>query len=151
MDDEFETVSQKKSLSLFKRKEKEEKKEEASSPKPESEVLELPSTSLLDPIKSSNTPALSKDMMLKTSKELEDVLSQFSITGKVVTAHPGPVVTLYEFQPAAGIKSARIITLADDIAMKMRVVSVRIAVIPGTDAVGIEMPNVKREIVYIKE
>ena len=150
-DGEFEAVSQKKSLSLFKRKEKEEKKEEVSAPKTESETLELPSTSLLDPIKSSNTPALSKDMMLKTSKELEDVLSQFSITGKVVTAHPGPVVTLYEFQPAAGIKSARIITLADDIAMKMRVVSVRIAVIPGTDAVGIEMPNLKREIVYIRE
>lgn len=89
--------------------------------------------------------------MLKTSKELEEVLAQFSITGKVVTAHPGPVVTLYEFQPSAGIKSARIITLADDIAMKMRVVSVRIAVIPGTDAVGIEMPNIKREVVYIRE
>ncbi len=150
-EDDNDSFSQKKSLSLFKRKEKEEKKEEVSAPKTESEVLELPSTSLLDPIKSSNTPALSKDMMLKTSKELEDVLSQFSITGKVVTAHPGPVVTLYEFQPAAGIKSARIITLADDIAMKMRVVSVRIAVIPGTDAVGIEMPNLKREIVYIRE
>lgn len=117
----------------------------------EKDVLQLPSSSLLDPVKSSNTPMLSKEFMQKTSKELEDVLSQFSITGKVVTAHPGPVVTLYEFQPAAGIKSARIITLADDIAMKMRVVSVRIAVIPGTDAVGIEMPNIKREVVYIRE
>ena len=117
----------------------------------EGEALQLPSSSLLDPIKSNNAPMLSKEFMQKTSKELEDVLSQFSITGKVVTAHPGPVVTLYEFQPAAGIKSARIITLADDIAMKMRVVSVRIAVIPGTDAVGIEMPNLKREVVYIRE
>lgn len=114
-------------------------------------VLQLPSSSLLDPVKSNNAPMLSKDVMQKISKELEDVLAQFSITGKVITAHPGPVVTLYEFQPAAGIKSARIITLADDIAMKMRVVSVRIAVIPGTDAVGIEMPNVKREVVYIRE
>ncbi len=114
-------------------------------------ALQLPSSSLLDPVKSNNAPMLSKDVMQKTSKELEDVLAQFSITGKVITAHPGPVVTLYEFQPAAGIKSARIITLADDIAMKMRVVSVRIAVIPGTDAVGIEMPNIKREVVYIRE
>ena len=113
--------------------------------------LELPSTNLLDPVKSNNTPTLSKETMQKTSKELEEVLAQFSITGKIVTAHPGPVVTLYEFQPSAGIKSARIITLADDIAMKMRVVSVRIAVIPGTDAVGIEMPNIKREVVYIRE
>ena len=117
----------------------------------EGDALQLPSSSLLDPIKSNNAPMLSKEFMQKTSSELEDVLSQFSITGKVVTAHPGPVVTLYEFQPAAGIKSARIITLADDIAMKMRVVSVRIAVIPGTDAVGIEMPNIKREVVYIRE
>ena len=147
----FEPAAQKKSLLLFKRKEKEEKAQETSSKKEEAEVLELPSSTLLDPIKSSNTPSLSKEVMLKTSKELEDVLAQFSITGKVVTAHPGPVVTLYEFQPAAGIKSARIITLADDIAMKMRVVSVRIAVIPGTDAVGIEMPNLKREVVYIRE
>ncbi len=150
-DEPLETTPQKKSLSLFKRKEKEEKKEETPSPKTETEALELPSSTLLDPVKSSNAPSLSKEVMLKTSKELEDVLSQFSITGKVVTAHPGPVVTLYEFQPAAGIKSARIITLADDIAMKMRVVSVRIAVIPGTDAVGIEMPNLKREVVYIRE
>ncbi|MBQ8250727.1 MAG: DNA translocase FtsK 4TM domain-containing protein [Alphaproteobacteria bacterium] len=120
-------------------------------PPNESGVLQLPSSSLLDPVKSTNAPMLSKEFMQKTSKELEDVLAQFSITGKVVTAHPGPVVTLYEFQPAAGIKSARIITLADDIAMKMRVVSVRIAVIPGTDAVGIEMPNLKREVVYIRE
>lgn len=117
----------------------------------ETSALQLPSSSLLDPVKSNNAPMLSKDVMQKTSKELEDVLAQFSITGKVITAHPGPVVTLYEFQPAAGIKSARIITLADDIAMKMRVVSVRIAVIPGTDAVGIEMPNIKREVVYIRE
>ena len=151
-EEEFEVQpASKKSISLFKRKEKEETKTETVIQKTETEVLELPSSTLLDPIKSNNTPTLSKEFMLKTSKELEDVLSQFSITGKVVTAHPGPVVTLYEFQPAAGIKSARIITLADDIAMKMRVVSVRIAVIPGTDAVGIEMPNLKREVVYIRE
>lgn len=117
----------------------------------QTDVLQLPASTLLDPIRSNNTPTLSRDVMLKTSKELEEVLAQFSITGKIITAHPGPVVTLYEFQPAAGIKSARIITLADDIAMKMRVVSVRIAVIPGTDAVGIEMPNIKREVVYIRE
>ncbi len=134
-----------------KQKAKEKKEITASTSHKNKNRLELPSSSLLDPVKSNNAPTLSKDVMLKTSKELEEVLAQFSITGKVVTAHPGPVVTLYEFQPSAGIKSARIITLADDIAMKMRVVSVRIAVIPGTDAVGIEMPNIKREVVYIRE
>lgn len=111
----------------------------------------LPSTSLLDPVKSSNAPALSKDAMTQISRELEEVLAQFSIGGKVVGAHPGPVVTLYEFEPAPGIKTARIIALADDVAMKMCVVSVRIAVIPGTNAIGIEMPNAKREVVYIRE
>lgn len=111
----------------------------------------LPSTDLLDAIKSSNAPSLSKEAMAKISHELEEVLAQFSIGGRVVGTNPGPVVTLYEFEPAPGIKTARIIALADDVAMKMCVVSVRIAVIPGTNAIGIEMPNAKREVVYIRE
>lgn len=113
----------------------------------------LPTSDLLDPVKSNNTPALSKDAMARISHELEGVLAQFNIGGKVVAVHPGPVVTLYEFEPAPGIKTARIIVLADDVAMKMRcdVSSVRIAIIPGTNAIGIEMPNAKREVVYIRE
>lgn len=111
----------------------------------------LPSSDLLGKVIASTAPALSKDKMGKTSRELEQVLSQFGVNGKVIGAQCGPVVTLYEFEPAPGIKTSRIIALADDVAMKMRVPSVRIAVIPGMNALGIEMPNPKRETVYIRE
>ncbi len=111
----------------------------------------LPSSDLLGKVVASTAPALSKDKMEKTSRELEQVLSQFGVNGKVIGAQCGPVVTLYEFEPAPGIKTSRIIALADDVAMKMRVPSVRIAVIPGMNALGIEMPNPKRETVYIRE
>ena len=113
--------------------------------------LELPSSDLLGAVIASTTPALSQDKMNKISRDLEQVLAQFGVSGKVVGAQCGPVVTLYEFEPAPGIKTSRIIALADDVAMKMCVASVRIAVIPGMNALGIEIPNPKRETVYIRE
>lgn len=113
--------------------------------------LELPSSDLLGKVIASSAPALSKDKMEKISHDLEQVLSQFGVNGKVIGAQCGPVVTLYEFEPAPGIKTSRVIALADDVAMKMCVASVRIAVIPGMNALGIEMPNPKRETVYIRE
>lgn len=89
---------------------------------------------------------------LKTnSQELEGVLLDFGVKGKIIDARPGPVVTLYEFEPAAGIKSSRIIGLADDIARSMRAVSARVAVVPGRNVIGIELPNAKREMVYLRE
>ncbi len=117
----------------------------------ESNVVELPASDLLDPVKISNVQGLSKEAMDTVSRALEKVLAQFNVRGKVEQAHPGPVVTLYEFLPADGIKASRVISLADDIAMKMSVESVRIAVIPGTCYIGIEMPNKQRETVYIRE
>ncbi len=113
--------------------------------------LELPSSDLLGVVVASTAPALSQDKMNKISRDLEQVLAQFGVSGKVIGAQCGPVVTLYEFEPAPGIKTSRIIALADDVAMKMCVASVRIAVIPGMNALGIEMPNPKRETVYIRE
>ncbi len=113
--------------------------------------LELPSSALLDEVKGSTAQVLSKDAMEKISRDLERVLAQFGVKGSVIGFHPGPVVTLYEFLPADGIKAARVISLADDVAMKMSVVSVRMAVIPGTCYIGIEMPNKQRETVYIRE
>ena len=71
--------------------------------------------------------------------------------GDVLNAHPGPVVTLYEFEPAPGIKSSRVIGLADDIARSMSAVSARVAVVPGRNAIGIELPNPRRETVYLRE
>ena len=78
--------------------------------------------------------------------ELEGVLQEFGVNGKIVKVRPGPVVTLYELEPAPGTKSARVIGLADDIARSMSAVSVRIAVVPGSNTIGIELPNPKREI-----
>ncbi len=111
----------------------------------------LPGSELLSPVKSSSSPSVSKEAMLRTSADLEAVLAQFGVNGKVVHANPGPVVTLYEFEPASGVRTSRVITLADDIAREMRAISVRIALIPGSNTIGIEMPNAKREIVYIRE
>ena len=82
---------------------------------------------------------------------LMSVLEDFGIGGRVVATRPGPVVTLYEFEPQAGIKSSRIIGLADDIARYMSAVSVRVAVVPGRTVIGIEMPNRVRQTVFLRE
>ena len=82
---------------------------------------------------------------------LVSVLGDFGVNGEVLAVHPGPVVTLYEFEPQAGIKSSRVIGLADDIARYMSAVSVRVAVVPGRTAIGIEMPNRIRQTVYMRE
>jgi DNA segregation ATPase FtsK/SpoIIIE, S-DNA-T family len=82
---------------------------------------------------------------------LEKTLEDFGVRGDVLNAHPGPVVTLYEFEPAPGIKSSRVIGLADDIARSMSAVSARVAVVPGRNAIGIELPNPRRETVFLRE
>ena len=82
---------------------------------------------------------------------LMSVLEDFGIGGEVVATRPGPVVTLYEFEPQAGIKSSRIIGLADDIARYMSAVSVRVALVPGRTVIGIEMPNRTRQTVFMRE
>ncbi len=110
----------------------------------------LPSSGLLEPAKTIGA-TITADTMRKVSEDLESVLAQFGVNGKIVGANPGPVVTLYEFEPASGIKTSRVIALADDIAREMRALSVRIAVVPGSNTIGIEMPNAKRDTVYIRE
>ena len=82
---------------------------------------------------------------------LEDVLADFGVKGEVRDIHPGPVVTLFEFEPARGIKSSRVIGLADDIARSMSAASARVAVVPGRNAIGIELPNARRETVFLRE
>jgi len=79
------------------------------------------------------------------------VLDDFGVKGDVGNVRPGPVVTLYELEPAPGIKSSRVVGLADDIARSMSAVSTRVAVVPGRNAIGIELPNQKRETVYLRE
>jgi len=93
----------------------------------------------------------SEEALQKTAAELESVLSDFGVRGSIVRVNPGPVVTLFELEPAPGTKSSRVIGLADDIARSMSAVSVRVAVVPGRNVIGIEMPNSTREMVLLRE
>jgi len=95
--------------------------------------------------------SLSDEALQQNARLLEGVLDDFGIRGEIINVRPGPVVTLYELEPAPGIKSSRVIALADDIARSMSAVSARVAVVPGRNAIGIELPNVRREMVGLKE
>ncbi|MEM7680187.1 MAG: DNA translocase FtsK 4TM domain-containing protein [Pseudomonadota bacterium] len=94
---------------------------------------------------------VSEDSLRKNAELLKTVLADFNIEGEIVSIHPGPVVTLYELEPAPGTKSSRIINLSDDIARSMSAVSVRVAVVPGRNVIGIELPNATRQTVYMRE
>ncbi|MGA0563872.1 DNA translocase FtsK [Ancylobacter sp. VNQ12] len=111
----------------------------------------LPSLDLLSPPPPRTGPALPKDALDQNARDLEGVLDDFGVRGAIVNARPGPVVTLYELEPAPGIKSSRVIGLADDIARSMSAISARVAVIPGKNAIGIELPNPKRDKVLLRE
>jgi S-DNA-T family DNA segregation ATPase FtsK/SpoIIIE len=96
-------------------------------------------------------PELSQTVMRGNARLLEDVLADFGIKGEVKDIRPGPVVTLYELEPSRGTKSSRVIGLAEDIARSMSVASVRAAVVPGRNAIGLELPNSRRETVLLRE
>ena len=89
--------------------------------------------------------------LAENARILEGVLEDFGVRGEIINVRPGPVVTLYELEPAPGIKSSRVIGLADDIARSMSAVSARVAVVPGRNVIGIELPNAHRETVYLRE
>ncbi len=94
---------------------------------------------------------LSTEALEANARLLEGVLEDFGVKGEIINVRPGPVVTLYELEPAPGIKSSRVIGLADDIARSMSAIACRVAVVPGRNAIGIELPNQNRETVYLKE
>ncbi|HOV05489.1 MAG TPA: DNA translocase FtsK, partial [Kaistiaceae bacterium] len=94
---------------------------------------------------------ISADALEQNARLLEGVLEDFGVKGDIIHVRPGPVVTLYELEPAPGIKSSRVIGLADDIARSMSAVSARVAVIPGKNAIGIELPNSRRDTVFLRE
>ena len=85
------------------------------------------------------------------ARRLEGVLEDFGVKGDIINVRPGPIVTLFELEPAPGIKSSRVISLADDIARSMSAISARVAVVPGRNAIGIELPNEHRETIYLRE
>lgn len=96
--------------------------------------------------------AQSREDLLRNSKLLERALADFKVGGKIVEVEPGPVITLYQFEPAPGVKVQRVISLADDLALALKVASVRVyAPVPGKGTVGIEVPNKKREMVRLRE
>jgi len=114
--------------------------------------FELPSLHFLQNVPERTAELiLSKEALEQNARLLEGVLEDFGVKGEILNVRPGPVVTLYELEPAPGIKSSRVIGLADDIARSMSAISARVAVVPGRNAIGIELPNVNRETVYLRE
>ena len=114
-------------------------------------TFHLPKLDFLTKPKVDKDAAVSRDYLEKRARQLEEVLEEYGVKGEIVNVRPGPVVTLFELEPAPGIKTTRVINLADDIARSMSALSVRIAVVPGQSVIGIEMPNDKRADVYLKE
>jgi S-DNA-T family DNA segregation ATPase FtsK/SpoIIIE len=117
------------------------------------EPYEAPSLRLLQqqPRSSKSRSGISDEVLQENARELEGVLQDFGVKGEITNVRPGPVVTLYELEPAPGTKSSRVIGLADDIARSMSAVSTRVAVVPGRNAIGIELPNDRREVVLLRE
>ncbi|MDH3702560.1 MAG: DNA translocase FtsK 4TM domain-containing protein [Alphaproteobacteria bacterium] len=115
--------------------------------------IDLPPLELLEEVPEvpADARAINEEALHQNARLLEGVLEDFGVRGEVVKVRPGPVVTLYELEPAPGTKTSRVIGLSDDIARSMSSVSVRIAVIPGRNVIGIELPNQRRETVYLRE
>jgi DNA segregation ATPase FtsK/SpoIIIE, S-DNA-T family len=111
----------------------------------------LPSVDLLDPPPVNSAPKLDKAALEANARLLESVLDDFHVKGQIVAVRPGPVVTMYELEPAAGIKASRVVQLAEDIARNMSALSARVSTIPGRTVMGIELPNANREAVVFHE
>ena len=106
---------------------------------------------LSQPTRVQTETKIDEEALEQNARLLETVLDDFGVKGQIVKVRPGPVVTLYELEPAPGTKSSRVIGLADDIARSMSAVSARVATVPGRNVIGIELPNARRETVYLRE
>jgi S-DNA-T family DNA segregation ATPase FtsK/SpoIIIE len=120
-------------------------------PTPQPERFRLPQLDLLQAPPPRRNDGPNEQALQDNARLLESVLEDYGVRGRIVEIRPGPVVTLYELEPAPGTKSARVIGLADDIARSMSVMAVRIATVPGRNVIGIELPNARREMVYFSE
>ncbi len=114
-------------------------------------AYELPPISLLTPPSSVQRHALSDEALEENARMLESVLDDYGVKGEIVSVRPGPVVTMYELEPAPGLKASRVIGLADDIARSMSALSARVSTVPGRTVIGIELPNATREKVVLRE
>ncbi|WP_306252280.1 DNA translocase FtsK [Parvularcula sp. IMCC14364] len=141
---------------IRKEKKKKSSKRERAELQPEfpafsAEDYRLPPLNLLAKPDPGNLLEVSDEALEQNARMLETVLADFGVRGEIINVRPGPVVTLYELEPAAGVKSSRVINLSDDIARSMSAVACRVAVVPGRNAIGIELPNQDREMVYFRE
>ncbi|MET3661709.1 S-DNA-T family DNA segregation ATPase FtsK/SpoIIIE [Aquamicrobium ahrensii] len=114
-------------------------------------AYEFPSEELLQEAPEGQGYYMSQERLEQNADLLESVLEDFGVKGEIIHVRPGPVVTLYEFEPAPGVKSSRVINLAEDIARSMSAISARVAVVPGRNVIGVELPNETRETVYFRE
>jgi len=112
---------------------------------------EIPSLELLQQPPPQVEENLDEKSLRLNAELLQSVLSDYNVKGDIMSIHPGPVVTLYELEPAPGTKTSRVVSLADDIARSMSAVSVRVAVVPGRNVIGIELPNKRRQTVYFRD
>ncbi|MFB9949535.1 DNA translocase FtsK [Rhizobium puerariae] len=119
--------------------------------RPAEAEYEFPPISLLQEPRGERGQAMQPDALQQSAGLLESILEDFGVRGEIIDVRPGPVVTLYEFEPAPGVKSSRVIGLSDDIARSMSALSARVAVVPGRNVIGIELPNATRETVYFRE
>ncbi|WP_114859284.1 DNA translocase FtsK [Azospirillum brasilense] len=117
----------------------------------EDDPYALPGTTLLQNPPPRPPQQHDETVLARNARMLETVLRNFRVRGEIMDVRPGPVVTLYEFEPAPGTKSATVINLTDDIARSMSVVTARIAIVPGRSVIGVELPNPVREMVYLRE
>jgi len=113
--------------------------------------FELPSLDLLEDPPANNAPKVDKLALERNARLLENVLDDFNVKGEITAVRTGPVVTMYELEPAAGIKASRVVGLAEDIARNMSAISARVSSIPGKTVMGIELPNADRQTVALKE
>ncbi|MEE2565346.1 FtsK/SpoIIIE family DNA translocase [Hyphobacterium marinum] len=114
-----------------------------------SDAFKMPRLDLLARPKA-RAETIDEAALQQNAELLQGVLGDFGVKGDIVKVRPGPVVTLYEFEPAPGVKSSRVINLADDIARSMSATAARVAVVPGRNAIGIELPNPRRETVFLR-
>ncbi|HUB94450.1 MAG TPA: DNA translocase FtsK 4TM domain-containing protein, partial [Stellaceae bacterium] len=110
-----------------------------------------PPLDLLKEVPPTKVAAVNEEALQQNARLLESVLEDYGVRGQIVKVRPGPVVALYELEPAPGIKASRVIGLADDVARSMSAISARIAVVPGRNVIGIELPNQRTEMVYLRE
>ena len=115
------------------------------------DAFELPPLSLLRNPISIERHHLSDEALEENARMLENVLDDYGVKGEIVSVRPGPVVTMYELEPAAGVKASRVIGLSDDIARSMSALSARVSTVPGRSVIGIELPNASRETVVLRE